>query len=78
MGCGRVQQLQSGTAHGRVPCGDACPAIAHSQAYDGALVRLKGTTAATNFSLSQYITELSEHHQIKMVSIDQCSPFLST
>lgn len=40
---------------------------AAARAYDAALVRLKGATAATNFSLSAYVTELAQHHQIKMV-----------
>ena len=37
-------------------------------AYDRSLVRLKGPTAATNFSLSEYRSELSEFHVYGNVS----------
>eukprot|EP00775_Hariotina_reticulata_P005945 gene5945-6184_t len=39
---------------------------AAARAYDTALVRLKGTQAATNYSLSEYQQQLAEHHQMKM------------
>lgn len=39
-----------------------------AKAYDRALVRLRGTNAATNNSLSEYKKELHEHsqHQVRL------------
>lgn len=36
-----------------------------AKAYDRALVRLRGTAAATNFSLSEYKKELADYHQMQ-------------
>lgn len=38
-----------------------------ASAYDRALVRLRGTAAATNFGLAEYRLELAEYHQIQQV-----------
>lgn len=38
-----------------------------AQAYDRALVRLRGTAAATNFALSDYRTDLAEYHKMQQV-----------
>jgi len=38
-----------------------------AQAYDRALVRLRGTSAATNSSLAGYSRELSEHQAMQQV-----------
>jgi hypothetical protein len=38
-----------------------------ARAYDRALVRLRGTAAATNFGLSEYQDELGEHQQMQQV-----------
>jgi hypothetical protein len=40
-----------------------------AQAYDRALVRLKGKSAATNEMLSNYTTELEEYHEWQRVSV---------
>lgn len=39
-----------------------------AQAYDRALVRLRGTAAATNFALSDYRSDLAEYHKMQQVS----------
>ena len=45
-----------------------------AQAYDRALVRLRGTAAATNFALSDYRTDLAAYHKMQQVCMDsQCS-----
>lgn len=38
-----------------------------AKAYDRALVRLRGSHAATNFALSEYRRELAEYHQMQQV-----------
>ena len=38
-----------------------------AQAYDRALVRLRGTAAATNFALSDYRTDLAAYHKMQQV-----------
>ena len=38
-----------------------------AQAYDSALVRLRGTAAATNFALSDYRQNLAEYHKMQQV-----------
>ena len=38
-----------------------------AQAYDRALVRLRGTAAATNFALSDYRSDLAEYHKMQQV-----------
>lgn len=38
--------------------------------YDTALVRLKGRTAATNFALSDYASEMADYHRMQAVSFD--------
>lgn len=45
-----------------------------AKAYDRALVRLRGTNAATNNSLSEYKKELQEHsqHQVRLDSMLVC------
>ena len=40
-----------------------------AQAYDRALVRLRGTAAATNFALSDYRTDLAEYHKMQQVLV---------
>ena len=35
--------------------------------YDRALVRLRGASAATNFAVSDYKTDLAAHYQLKQV-----------
>ena len=40
-----------------------------AQAYDRALVRLRGTAAATNFALSDYRPDLAEYHKMQQVVI---------
>ena len=40
-----------------------------AQAYDRALVRLRGTAAATNFALSDYRIDLAEYHKMQQVLI---------
>jgi hypothetical protein len=40
-----------------------------ARSYDAALVRLKGMSAATNYSLACYQQQLAEHYQLKMVSV---------
>ena len=39
------------------------------QGYDSALVRLRGTAAATNFALSNYRLELGEFHGMQKVAL---------
>ena len=41
-----------------------------AQAYDRALVRLRGTAAATNFALSDYRTDLAAYHKMQQVRMD--------
>ena len=41
-----------------------------AQAYDRALVRLRGTAAATNFALSDYRTDLAAYHKMQQVRLD--------
>lgn len=38
-----------------------------AQAYDRALVRLRGMAAATNFALSDYRLDLAEYHKMQTV-----------
>lgn len=38
-----------------------------ARAYDAALVRIRGTGAATNFALADYRLELAEYHQMQQV-----------
>ena len=38
-----------------------------AQAYDRALVRLRGTAAATNFALSDYRSDLAAYHKMQQV-----------
>lgn len=40
-----------------------------AQAYDRALVRLRGTAAATNFALSDYRSDLAEYHKMQQVRL---------
>ncbi|PRW05820.1 pathogenesis-related genes transcriptional activator [Chlorella sorokiniana] len=40
-----------------------------ARAYDRALVRLRGPGAATNFTLSDYRTELAQYHQVQQKSL---------
>lgn len=40
-----------------------------AQAYDRALVRLRGTAAATNFALSDYRTDLAAYHKMQQVQL---------
>jgi hypothetical protein len=44
---------------------------AAARAYDRALVRLRGTAAATNFGLSEYRSELAEYHQMQQVGAEE-------
>lgn len=41
-----------------------------ARAYDGALVRIRGGAAATNFSLGEYRKELAEYHEMQQASSD--------
>ena len=45
-----------------------------AQAYDRALVRLRGTAAATNFALSDYRTDLAEYHKMQQVLLHTLPP----
>ena len=45
-----------------------------AQAYDRALVRLRGTAAATNFALSDYRTDLAAYHKMQQVLLSTCPP----
>lgn len=46
--------------------------------YDRALVRLRGTSAATNFALSDYREELAEYHQMQQVKRGHlCTGYIS-
>ena len=45
-----------------------------AQAYDCALVRLRGTAAATNFALSDYRTDLAEYHMMQQVLVHTLPP----
>ena len=45
-----------------------------AQAYDRALVRLRGTAAATNFALSDYRTDLAEYHKMQQVLMHTLPP----
>ena len=38
-----------------------------ARAYDSALVRLRGSSAATNFALSEYRTDLAAYHRLHQV-----------
>lgn len=38
-----------------------------ARAYDSALVRLRGTTAATNFALLDYRSDLAAYHKLQQV-----------
>ncbi len=40
-----------------------------AQAYDRALVRLRGMAAATNFALSDYRLDLAEYHKMQTVHL---------
>ena len=45
-----------------------------AQAYDRALVRLRGTAAATNFALSDYRADLAAYHKMQQVcTYSQCN-----
>ena len=44
-----------------------------AQAYDRALVRLRGMAAATNFALSDYRLDLAEYHKMQQVH-PHCTP----
>ena len=39
------------------------------QAYDAALVRMRGTAAATNFALAGYRTELADFLSVQLVTL---------
>ena len=39
-----------------------------AQSYDRALVRLRGTSAATNFALSDYHPDLADYHKMQQVT----------
>jgi AP2 domain len=39
-----------------------------ARAYDAALVRLRGSAAATNFALSDYRTDLAAYHKMQQVT----------
>lgn len=39
-----------------------------ARAYDSSLVRLRGSSAATNFALSDYRTDLAAYHKLHQVS----------
>lgn len=45
-----------------------------AQAYDRALVRLRGTAAATNFALSDYRTDLAAYHKMQQVRLPPLPP----
>jgi hypothetical protein len=45
-----------------------------AQAYDRALVRLRGMAAATNFALSDYRLDLAEYHKMQQVHPHPPSP----
>jgi len=45
-----------------------------AQAYDRALVRLRGMAAATNFALSDYRLDLAEYHKMQQVHPHPTSP----
>jgi hypothetical protein len=46
------------------------------QAYDRALVRLRGTAAATNFALSDYRSDLADYHKMQQVWLSWIGPLL--
>ena len=45
-----------------------------AQAYDRALVRLRGTAAATNFALSDYRPDLAEYHKMQQAGFMSPTP----
>ena len=42
---------------------------AAARAYDSSLVRLRGSSAATNFALSEYRTDLAAYHKLHQVRL---------
>ena len=59
---------RDGNVHSRapfIPC-----VVLLAQAYDAALVRMRGTAAATNFALAGYRVELAEFLNVQQVTLD--------
>jgi hypothetical protein len=58
-----VQTAWSRAAATTCGCWSSWQEIEAARAYDRALVRLRGRSAATNFAMGDYRTEMSDHHQ---------------
>ena len=54
----------------------SCILLGPMQAYDRALVRLRGIAAATNFALSDYRSDLADYHKMQQVWLSWIGPLL--
>ena len=59
-----------GKVASKAKCANYFMRAAAAQAYDAALVRMRGTAAATNFALAGYRTELAEFLNVQQVTLD--------